>query len=147
MAKLVVETVGGLVRGVLRGGVTVWKGIPFAEPPVGALRFRPPQPPRPWSGERDGARFASVAVQSRDPRASMLSGMGPKVAMGEDCLALNVYSPAADERRRPVVVWIHGGAFVMGSGSSPLYDGTSFAARHDVVVVTLNYRLGLLGFL
>ncbi|HWM84312.1 MAG TPA: carboxylesterase/lipase family protein [Kofleriaceae bacterium] len=147
MAELVVSTVNGPVRGQLRGGVSVWKGIPFAEPPVGALRFRPPRPAPSWTGERDATRFASVAVQSRDPRAATLSGLGPRVAMGEDCLALTVYSPAADDRRRPVVVWIHGGAFIMGSGSSPLYDGVGFAARHDVVVVTINYRLGLLGFL
>src|SRR5262245_42639936 len=102
MSNLVVDTVSGPVRGQARGGVAVWKGIPYAEPPVGALRFRPPEPPRPWAGERDATRFAPVAPQSRDPRGSLLSGVPVAVAMSEDCLALNVFSPAADGRRRPV---------------------------------------------
>lgn len=147
MSELVVETTHGAVRGRMRGGVATWRGIPYAEPPVGDLRFRPPRPPRPWTGERDSTRFSPVAPQTRDPGAVLMSGVGDKHPMGEDCLALNIYSPAADGRRRPVVVWIHGGAFVLGAGSAPIYDGTSFAARHDIVVVTLNYRLGLLGFL
>jgi para-nitrobenzyl esterase len=147
MSDLLVQTVHGAVRGAMRGGVAVWRGIPYAAAPVGRLRFRPPQPPAAWAGERDATRFAPVAIQSRDPRTSMMSGIGPRVAMSEDCLAVNVFSPAADGRRRPVVVWVHGGAFLLGSGSTPLYDGASFAARHDIVVVTFNYRLGLLGLL
>jgi para-nitrobenzyl esterase len=86
-------------------------------------------------------------MQARDPRTAMMSGVTDKVAMAEECLALNIYSPAADGKRRPVVVWIHGGAFYMGSGSQPLYNGTSFAKLHDLVVVTINYRLGVLGLL
>ncbi|MBL0215357.1 MAG: carboxylesterase/lipase family protein [Myxococcales bacterium] len=154
MTRLVVETRAGTVRGELRPGpdpalppVSIWKGIPYAEPPVGELRFAPPRPPRPWTGERDATRFGAVAVQSRDPAIAMMSGVTEKIASGEDCLTLNVFSPGADGERRPVVVWIHGGAFIMGSGSTPLYHGTSFASRHDLVVVTLNYRLGLLGLL
>jgi para-nitrobenzyl esterase len=147
MTDLRVETAGGTVRGVLRNGVAVWKGIPYAGSPAGALRFLPPRPPLRWEGERDATRFAPVAVQTRDPQAAILSGITDKVPMSEDCLALNVFSPAADGKKRPVLVWIHGGAFIMGSGSTPLYDGTTFAARHDLVVVTLNYRLGLLGLL
>jgi para-nitrobenzyl esterase len=147
MSNLIVETSHGAVRGEMRGEVAVWRGIPYAAPAGGARRFLPPVPPEAWSGVRDATRFAPVAIQSRDSRASLMSGIGPRVAMGEDCLALNVVSPAADGRRRPVLVWLHGGAFIMGSGSTPLYDGTSFAARHDLVVVTLNYRVGLLGLL
>jgi para-nitrobenzyl esterase len=144
---VVVETARGKVRGLRKEGVVHWRGIPYAEPPLGPLRFLPPRPPAPWAGERDATRFGPLAEQSREPRMAMLSGVGQNMAMGEDCLVLNVTSPAADGARRPVVVWIHGGAFVMGSGSQPLYNGTSFAARHDLVVVTLNYRLGVFGML
>ncbi len=101
----------------------------------------------PWSGERDATKFGTVAAQSRDPAIAMMSGIGDKIVSGEDCLTLNVFSPGADDAKRPVVVWIHGGAFIMGSGSTPLYHGHSFAANHDVVVVTINYRLGLFGLL
>jgi para-nitrobenzyl esterase len=152
MADLVVETTHGKVRGELRGEVAMWKGIPYAAPPIGALRFRPPQPAVPWSGERDATKFGPVAAQSRDPRIAMMSGVTEKVASGEDCLLLNVFAPASPElsesqvRKRPVMVWIHGGAFVMGSGSTPLYNGASFA-QQGIVVVTINYRLGLPGFL
>src|SRR6266545_3583644 len=147
MAQLVVDTVHGRVRGEMRGGAAAWKGIPYAAPPVRGLRFRPPRPPTPWTGERNATHFAPVAPQSRDPVGAMLSGVPAKVAMDEDCLALNVFSPAGAGSKRPVVVFLHGGAFIMGSGSTPLYDGASFAARHDLVVVTINYRLGLLGLL
>jgi para-nitrobenzyl esterase len=145
--QLVVETRAGTVRGELRDGVSIWKGIPYGAPPIGALRFRPPQPATPWSGERDATKFGTVAAQSRDPAIAMMSGVGEKVISGEDCLTLNVFSPGADGAKRPVVVWIHGGAFIMGSGSTPLYHGQSFASQHDLVVVTINYRLGLFGLL
>jgi para-nitrobenzyl esterase len=144
---LVVSTAYGKVCGLRKDGVAQWRGIPYAEPPLGELRFLPPRPPVPWTGERDATRFGAVAEQSRDARSAMLSGIGGKMAMSEDCLVLNVFSPAADGARRPVVVWIHGGAFIMGSGSQPLYNGSSFAVNHDIVVVTINYRLGLLGLL
>lgn len=147
MTRIVVETRAGTVRGELRPPVSIWKGIPYAAPPVGDLRFRPPQPVAPWSGERDATKFGTVAAQSRDPAIAMMSGIGDKIISGEDCLTLNVFSPGADDAKRPVVVWIHGGAFIMGSGSTPLYHGHSFAALHDIVVVTINYRLGLFGLL
>ncbi|MBS1122893.1 MAG: pnbA, partial [Deltaproteobacteria bacterium] len=141
--KLVVDTMAGKVRGAERGGISTWRGIPFGHAP----RFAAPRLPAPWSGERDATHFAPVAIQSRDPRAAAMSGITDKIVTSEDCLVVNVYSPGADGKHRPVVVWIHGGAFIMGSGSQPLYNGTSFALHHDVVVVTLNYRLGVLGFL
>ena len=141
--RLAVETGLGTVRGAARDGIRLWKGIPYAAPPTGALRFRPPQPPTPWTGERDATRSGPVAVQARQ---SMMSGVSDKTPMSEDCLTLNVFAPAEGDSL-PVVVWIHGGAFVMGSGSMPLYSGTSFAVRHGIVTVTLNYRLGLLGLL
>src|SRR5512140_3990134 len=145
MTDLVVETTHGKVRGELRGDVAHWKGIPYAAPPLGALRFRPPRPAAPWSGERDATKFGPVAAQSRDPRIALLSGVTEKVVSDEDCLLLNVFAPAAPAPgggKRPVMVWIHGGAFVMGSGSTPLYHGEPFA-QQGIVVVTINYRLGL----
>jgi para-nitrobenzyl esterase len=141
--RLAVETTSGTVRGIEKTGVRMWRGIPYAAAPVGPLRFRPPQPAPRWDGERDASRFGAVAPQVRD---SMLSGLGDKSVMSEDCLSVNVYAPAEAEGC-PVVVWIHGGAFIMGTSSMPLYNGASFASRHGVVCVTLNYRLGLLGLL
>jgi para-nitrobenzyl esterase len=140
---VIARTRDGAVRGTERDGVRTWLGIPFAAPPTGARRFRPPEPAEPWSGERDATHVGPVAMQARD---SMMAGLTDKTVISEDCLSLNVYAPAHGANH-PVMVWIHGGAFVMGSGSMPLYNGSSFAARHDIVVVTINYRLGLFGFL
>lgn len=142
---VLVETRRGPVRGVTEGGLAVFRGLPFARPPVGPLRFGPPEPPEPWSGVRDAARFGPSAAQNG-------ALVGPLMSLGinrtgEDCLYLNVWTPGADRGRRPVLVWIHGGAFILGSGSQMLYDGATLARRGDVVVVTINYRLGALGFL
>ncbi len=141
----VVQTSFGTLRGVEAKGLYVFRGIGFARPPVGPLRFRPPGPPDSWEGVRDATRFGAAAPQS-------LGLLGPIFSMGiaetsEDCLHLNVWTPGLDSRRRPVLVWIHGGAFVLGAGSQTLYDGAALARRGDVVVVTINYRLGALGFL
>ena len=145
---VIAATTLGRVRGVAKGSCVQWRGIPYAAPPTGARRFRPPEPPEPWVGERDATRFGPVAMQARDPRAQMMSGIADQAAMSEDCLVLNVYAPASygDGRKRPVVVWIHGGAFIMGTAAMPLYNGATFAAN-DIVCVTLNYRLGLFGLM
>jgi para-nitrobenzyl esterase len=134
----------GTIEGVEENGVQIFRGIPFARPPVDALRFAAPQREEAWSGTRKCHEFGPSAPQS--PMALPLPGMevGP---IDEDCLYLNVYTPAADDERRPVMVWIHGGGFVIGSGSQPIYHGAPLAKRGDVVVVTTNYRLGPLGFL
>ena len=141
----IVATQQGRLAGRESRGVHVFRGIPYARPPVGARRFRPPQPPEPWPGTRDATRFGPSAPQSPWPLAAIFDAI--TVGESEDCLTLNVWTPGLDGARRPVLVWIHGGAFVGGAGSTPWYDGTAFAARGDVVVVTLNYRLGTLGFL
>jgi para-nitrobenzyl esterase len=141
----VIETSGGRIQGERRDGVERYLGIPFARPPLGRLRFRAPEPAEPWSGVRDATRFGGSAPQN--PMAlAVLPGMEVG-EQNEDCLYLNVYTPAADAGRRPVLVWIHGGAFVIGSGSQAIYDGAPLARRGDTVVVTVNYRLGALGFL
>ncbi|MEN1970425.1 carboxylesterase/lipase family protein [Lentibacillus sp. N15] len=146
MENVVVETRYGKVKGERTGNVSVWKGIPYAKPPVGKLRFRPPESLEAWNGVYDATSFGAVAMQPESPLMSVLEG-GDHVDMSEDCLNLNIWSPAADGKRRPVMVWVHGGAFMNGAGSSEIYDGTSFATNGDVVVVTLNYRLGVMGFL
>jgi len=143
-SRPVVETRSGRVRGVAEEGLQVFRGIPFARPPVGPLRFAAPEPPEPWAGLRDAGEFGPSAPQR--PMRLPLPGMDVGV-QDEDCLRLNVTTPAADGGRRPVMVWIHGGGFAIGSGSQPIYDGAPLARAGDVVVVTLNYRLGPLGFL
>jgi para-nitrobenzyl esterase len=138
-----VETRQGRVSGREEAGVQVYLGLPFARPPVGERRFRAPEPPERWSGVRPAQAFGRSAPQR--PLAVPLPGLDVG-AQDEDCLYLNVYTPAADAGRRPVLVWIHGGAFVIGSGSQPIYDGRPLARRGGAVVVTVNYRLGPLGF-
>lgn len=145
MAGTIVETRAGKVEGSREGPVTVWRGIPYAQAPIGRLRFRPPQPPQPWVGVRPATEFGPTCPQPPAPAGSIIPRRD--MPQSEDCLSLNVWSPAADDARRPVLVWIHGGAFTSGAGQSPTYSGASFAARGDLVVVTINYRLGFLGFL
>ncbi len=132
-----VTTSRGVVRGDERDGVQRYRGIRYAT----AERFRPPVPVEAWAGELDATAFGPIAPQP--PGAQFQSN---ELAQAEDCLSLNVWTPGSDGSR-PVLVWIHGGAFRTGSSASPLYEGTALAARGDVVVVSLNYRLGALGFL
>ena len=143
----VVEVRAGRVRGVERGGVWSFSGIPYAASPAGERRWRPPAPPVPWVGVRDCDRFGPVAPQSMGFMDQALSGGGEPPESDEDCLDLNVWTPGLDGGRRPVMVWVHGGSFMTGTGSSGLYRGGHLARTEDVVVVTINYRLGLLGFL
>ena len=141
-----VETRSGRIRGVEQDGLAVFRGVPFAKPPVGKLRFRAPQAPEPWSHVRDATEFGPTAPQA-ERQMQMLPGPAQQEQRSEDCLYLNVYTPGVDAARRPTLVWIHGGGFTGGSGSSPMYDGVPLAKRGDAVVVTLNYRLGALGFI
>jgi len=132
----------GELAGRHRRGVQLFGGIPYAAAPVGDRRFAPPAPPEPWEGVRDARRFSPAAPQL--PGEGMTDRL--PVRWDEDCLYLNVITPACDDARRPVYLWIHGGAYQHGQGAVPWYDGTSFATRGDIVVVTINYRLGALGF-
>ena len=136
----------GELRGRDDGLVHTFLGVPFAEPPVGPRRFRPPQRPGPWTGTRDATEPGPGAMQ--EPTI-LESTRGFSGVCSEDCLYLNVWTPHPGRRHTsslPVLFWIHGGSFVTGSGSIPWYDGTRLAARGDVVVVTINYRLGPFGY-
>src|SRR5215470_14061942 len=136
----------GRVEGEEIGGLAIFRGIPYAAPPVGARRWLAPQPPESWSGVRKATSFGGTAPQNTIA-LDVLPAFVIKEPQTEDCLYLNVWTPRADGARRPVLVWIHGGAFTIGSGAQTLYDGAALAKRGDVVVVTINYRLGALGFL
>jgi para-nitrobenzyl esterase len=139
-----VETASGRLAGLRKDGITRFKGVPFAKPPVGQLRWRMPEAVEPWAGVRDATKFGAVCPQAPTQlEAIMGTTMGEQ---SEDCLFLNVWTPGCDGAKRPVMVWIHGGAFVIGAGSQGVYNGKVIAGR-DVVIVTVNYRLGAFGFL
>ncbi|KAA8967033.1 carboxylesterase/lipase family protein [Mycobacterium sp.] len=139
-----VELATGTVEGFARDGVRRWRSIPYARPPVGPLRWRAPQPAEPWSGVRYCHRFTNCAPQER--RYTMI-GLGKYQPMGEDCLTLNVVAPeTTDDRPLPVMVFVHGGGYILGSSATPLYDGAALA-RRGCVYVSVNYRLGVLGCL
>lgn len=146
--RLTAATTSGAVRGVREGGLTVFRGVPYAAPPVGERRWQPAGAHEPWAGVRDTTSDGPIASQSvRGPYRGILgdpSGGGP---MGEDCLTLTIWTPAADCRRRPVMVWFHGGGFISGAGSWDIYSGAALAANGNAVVVGFNYRTGPLGYL
>lgn len=141
----------GPVRGLALGedkDVHVYRGIPFAAPPVGELRWKAPQPVQPWSEVRECFEYGASAPQKISPMLGMFPGMALGPPLSEDCLFLNVWAPAMKpEKPLPVMVWIHGGGYTMGSSSQRLYDAEDLARRGDVIVVSINYRLGALGFL
>jgi para-nitrobenzyl esterase len=134
----------GLLSGTVNGKVSAYKGVPFAAPPVGDLRWRAPQPPAAWKGVRAADKFSSTCMQTPYPEGSLYRSTPEPVS--EDCLYLNIWTAASSASdKRPVMLWIHGGAFVKGSGSTPTYDGSALALK-GAVVVTINYRLGIFGF-
>lgn len=139
-ARVQIET--GALRGAISDGVLSFKGVPFARPPVGSLRWRPPEPARPWRGVRRALAYGHDCMQLPFPSDAAPLGTSPS----EDCLVLNVWRPAtAADRKLPVMVWIYGGGFVNGGSSPAVYDGSQFA-RQGVVLVSFNYRLGRFGF-
>jgi para-nitrobenzyl esterase len=142
---MIVATRSGKVEGFERDGVQVFRGMPYAAPPVGLRRWQPPVREEVWEGTRDATSFSAQCAQTEFGLTKIMGQQQPPYS--EDSLYLNVWTPGCDDARRPVMVWIHGGAFVWGAGDTPWYDGTKFARHGDVVVVTINYRLNAFGFL
>ena len=142
MTQLTVDTLSGPIRGRRKEDVYLFSGIPYAAAPIDDLRFKPPQPHRPWTEVRDALKFGPAAPQTP---GGGLTANAP-VRWHEDCLTLNVSTPACDQERRAVLVWIHGGHYRTGQGAIPWYNGHSFNLNGDIVVVSINYRLGALGF-
>ena len=151
-ADPVAETTAGKVRGRSEGGVHVFKAIPYGDTTAGANRFMAPKPPKPWAGIRDCFEYGPQTPQGTGPAVAPAPAPHPSLyaarpePQSEDCLILNVWTPALDNKKRPVMFWIHGGGFSTGSGSSPWYDGTNVARKQDVVVVTINHRLNVFGY-
>ncbi len=142
-AAPVTEIAQGTIEGVREGELNVFKGIPYAAPPVGDMRWKPPQAPVAWDGVRETSAFGPSCVQPELPTTSLY--YDPPKSMSEDCLSLNVWAPA-DAKDAPVIVWIHGGSLRMGGSAQPTYDGSAFAQR-GAVFVSINYRLSIMGWL
>jgi len=152
MTDVIVETAAGRIRGRQDQDVSIFKGIPYAAPPLGALRWCPPRKVEPWSDTRDALAYCNISIQDDNVFAlpddlQKIFPLGGSEPMSEDCLYLNVWTSGLTDEKRPVLFWCHGGAFVVGSGSSPWNDGTNLCRRNDVVVVSFNHRLGALGYL
>ena len=136
----------GKIAGLREHGLFVFRGIPYAAPPTGERRWGPPEPCPQWQGTLDAFTYGAAAPQNKRPGGG-LPGFDDPSNQDENCLFLNVWTPGLDDGRRPVMIWIHGGGFTIGSGSAPLYAGDLLAARGDIVYVSINFRLGLLGYL
>jgi len=148
-AGVIVETTAGRVRGTTVNGIRTFKGVPYGATTAGANRFMPPKKPVAWSGVRDALELGPSCPQLpgfKTPEIQLMQNLASNPS-SEDCLVLNVWTPGTDAARRPVMFWLHGGGFQFGSGGQPFYDGANLARRGDVVTVTINHRLGCLGFL
>lgn len=157
-ATPVVDTSHGQVQGLVDNGILEFLGLPYAAPPVAELRFRPPQPAEPWDGILDATTRGAPCMQmysASGPRTTdftrqiqtIYSTAGDAKIDNEDCLFLNVWTPGTDDAKRPVMVWFHGGGYAYGSGGWPVYDGRNLAEKGDVVVITVNHRLNVFGYL
>jgi para-nitrobenzyl esterase len=160
-ATRVVKTSNGPVQGLLEDGIATFRGLRYAAPPLGSLRFMPPQKPKPWTAVAEATRLGAASMQLRSGGSAVSYPGNVGGALGqlftppddiarqdEDCMFLNVWTPQlGGSKKRPVMVWFHGGGFNYGSGSWPAYDGHNLASRHDVVVVTVNHRLNAFGYL
>ena len=143
----VVDTRDGKIAGEQLQGCVAFRGVPYGAPTGGSNRFRPPQPRAPWPGVRDASRFGNISPQPSGPIIAEEIDSEAHEPQGEDCLLLNVWTPQAGPGRRPVMVWFHGGGYAVGGGSAPWYRGERLASRHDVVLVSINHRLNVFGFL
>lgn len=147
----IVETASGKIAGLTHSGVHTYKGIPYGAPTGGANRFMPPRKPEPWKSTFEALSYAGRSPQApaatQRPELLTVWGAIDTLPVGEDCLTLHVWTPGLDTRRRPVMVWLHGGAFSYGSANSPRYAATHLARRNDVVVVAVNHRLNIFGHL
>lgn len=146
-AGATVQTTAGRIRGLRQDGVHAFKGVRYAAAPVGARRFQPPESVRPWTGVRDAFELGPRAPQVDGNVVAEWWALNRGEPIGEDCLCLNVWTPAPDAARRPVMVWLHGGGYASGSAGWIAYDGSELARKHDVVVVGINHRLNVFGFL
>jgi len=147
--QAVVSTKSGKLEGIYQDGLFTFKGVPYAEPPVGKLRWMPPQPVKKWDGVRPAKEYGAMAPQlaMMAPSDSPGTPNFGNVPQSEDCLFLNIWTPGLDDKKRPVMFWIHGGAFIIGAGSETFLDSGVLPKRGDVVLVSINYRLGAPGFL
>ncbi|MGD1119149.1 MAG: carboxylesterase/lipase family protein [Dehalococcoidales bacterium] len=147
--EAIVSTKSGKLEGYDANGLFIFKGIPYAAPPLGDLRWMPPQPVKPWDGVRPAKEYGAICPQNAMPVNAAMPGMPDfgKQAQSEDCLSVNIWTPGLDDARRPVLFWIHGGAFIIGSGSESFLESGLLARRGDIVVVSINYRLGAFGFI
>src|SRR5262245_18335417 len=142
-----VQTTAGRIRGLARYGVNQLWGRRYGASRAGTTRSMPPAKPTEWTGVRDAFLVAERAPQDTDGPISEVWSLDRREPMGEDCLSINIFTPALGRSSRPVMVWLHGGGFSGGSGNWLLYDGTNLARKEDVVVVSVNHRLNLFGFL
>jgi para-nitrobenzyl esterase len=145
--QVIVNTESGKVEGVYKNGLYIFKGIPYADPPVGNLRWMPPQPVKSWGGVRPAKEFGSIAPQIITDLGFPGAPSFKDQSQSEDCLSLNIWTPGLDDAARPVFFWIHGGAFIIGAGTESFLEGGVLPRRGNIVAVSINYRLGALGFM